>query len=322
MRASEIGKRLGLVAVVMLLVGAAAAMPIASHQNATTDTSLSIASHQPANILADVPAETGTITIDGGDGSKRVLIDAGHGNQFDRAEIAPMIDALTSAGHEVSLYRDRSGSSLNESLRGADAFVVLSPEEPFTSDQLDGLQAFSDAGGRVLLAGEPPRQGSGLSILFGLSSPRGGTAPFTGLAASFGFSVGDGYLYDIESYDGNYRNVYASPSGDTVLGDVGEVTIHEGVAIRGGTPLLSTVETARVSSDREARSYPVVARNGAVVAVGDTSIFSTEWNERSNNEALVGSLLEFLVSGDKESGAPTPPDSTESGEPAPPTRRQ
>ncbi|UWG46762.1 putative secreted protein [Halanaeroarchaeum sp. HSR-CO] len=321
MRASEIGKRLGVVVVIALLVGAGLSMPLHGGQLTTSDDSFSVPTHQPDAILATEPAETGSIAVDADGESKHVVVDVGHANDIERASLAPMIEALTSSDHSVSFYRGERQATLNDTLRTADAFVVVSPEEPYTAAQRAGLEAFADAGGRVLLAGEPPSQGSALSSLLGMSSMQSSPAPMTGLASSFGFAFGDAYVYNLESYDVNYRNVFATPTDTAAIGtEAGQVTVHEATTVQGGTPLLTTSDSTKLSSTRAADTYPVAARNDSVVTLGDASLLDREWVQRGDNEVFVSAVLEFLVSGDKDPGAPTSPDSPSSSGPSSPTR--
>jgi len=313
----KIATRIGFVLFVALVVGAALGLATANGGGATVSEPLTVDSHQPDAILADAPAETGDLSVTDEAGQKHVVVDAAHGNDLDRESIAPAIEALTAAGHTVSFHREDRETTLNESLRAADAFVVLSPERTYTASERAGLQAFADAGGRVLLAGEPPSQGVAIASLLGLPGETS-AAPMTGLASSFGFAFGDGYVYDLESYDNNYRNVYAAPTGGaSVGGDADQVTVHEATTVRGGTPLLETVETAKLSNDREAGSYAIASRNEDVVAIGDASVVNREWVQRNDNEVFVSGLLDFLVTGEKEPGAPA---AAEPGGPGAPTR--
>ena len=323
MQAGEIGKRLGVVAVIALLVGAGLSMPLQAGQMTTSDNSFTVPSHQPDGILATEPAETGSVTLDADAESKHVVIDAGHANDIERASLTPMIETLTGSDHSVSFYRGGRQATLNDTLRTADAFVVVSPEEPYTAEQRAGLEAFTDAGGRVLLAGEPPSQGSTVSSLLGISTMQTSPAPMTGLTSSFGFAFGDGYVYNLETYDNNYRNVFATPTDTAAIGtDAGQVTVHEATTVQGGTPLLTTGDATKLSSTRTADTYTVAARNDNVVTLGDASLLDREWVHRGDNEVFVSAVLEFLVTGDKEAGAPKAPDSetppTQTSPPRPP----
>lgn len=306
MSVRSVGVRLGFVLVVAALVGAAVSAPVLSEPAGQVGQELTVESYQPDSIVATAPEESGALSLGSAAGAKHVLIDAGHGNDVGRASLAPMIDALTRNGHSVTFYQGARGQSLNASLRSADAFVVVEPGESFSAGERRGITAFADAGGRVLLAGEPPAQGLSIESVLGLPAQRGGaTAPMTGFAASLGFGMGNGYVYDLDEYDTNYRNPHAEPATD-IGSEAGQVTLHEATTVNGGTPLLETTATARVSSDRTEGTRTVAARDDNVVALGDASLLNSEWIRRNDNEAFVSSVLEFLVTGDKEDGVPAP----------------
>ncbi|MGM0372525.1 MAG: DUF4350 domain-containing protein [Halobacteriota archaeon] len=311
MQGDELLSRIGLFVLVSLAVGALFTIPAMSGQPVSDEAELDISSHNSANILAETPAETGSVSVEAAAEPKHVVIDAAHSNGIDRASLDPIVSALTEAGHDVSFYRGSAMDSINTTLRQADAFVVISPGTAYSAEDKAGLEAFVDAGGRVLFAGEPTTQTGGTltSLVLGSTQVTSST-PLTGLAASFGVAYGDGYVYDLERYDLNYRNVYATPSGSEFPSEA-NVTVHEAVPVRGGTPVLETVDTAKVSSDREAATYPVATRNGDVLAVGDASLFDTEWAQRNDNEEFVGAAIEFLVNGEKTPGAPTQPQSSQ-----------
>jgi hypothetical protein len=310
MALDDVASRLGYVLIVALVVGAGVSVATGTSGSAATADPLEVASHQPNAILADRAPETGELSLPGDIPSKHVVVDAAHGNTVQRSAVGPMIGALTEQGHTVSFYRGGRETTLNATLRSADAFVALSPQQSYTASERAGLEAFAEAGGRVLLAGEPPSQTMSVASILGVpqSSSQGA---MNGLASSFGFSLGDGYLYDLERYDVNYRSVYATPTSSASLApETTEVTVHEATTVRGGTPILHTIETAKPTTDRESGHHAVAARDGDVVVLGDASLLDSEWTARNDNEVFVSGLLEFLVTGDKTPGAPAP---TESG---------
>lgn len=320
MQPREMGKRAAFFLVVTAVIGAAVAFPVGTGVTEET-AALVIPSHQPENVDVSPPPETGAVTLDANATNEHVVIDAGHGNSLSRAAIAPLVETLTANGHTVTFYRgERSGQSLNATLRSADAFVSITPNSAYSPAQRAGLHAFTEAGGRVLLAAEPNQQTGGVATLLGIGVRSSSAASATGLAGSYGLSFGDGYLYDLERYDVNYRNVYATPTGESSLlaGDL-SMTVHEAVPVYGGTTLVETIESAKLSNDRTTGPYPVVSRSGNVLAIGDASLLTTEWATRGENEALVSATLAFLVSGEKEPGAPAPPAST-AGSGYPPSR--
>lgn len=246
---------------------------------------LTVESHQPDAILADEPAETGEIPVNTAATERTVVIDQSHDNT-PMSDLGPFVEALVAAGHEVESYTGEDGS-LDATLSEADAFVVVAPKTPYNRTESDRVQQFADDGGRVLLVREPRRAGSN------------GTET-TELASTFDLGFRSGYLYDLDTYDVTHRDVYATPATDGPLSDdVERVTVHTGQPVIGGTPVYVSADTTALSTTRRDRSYPVVARQDNVVAIGDRSILTDDYVYASDNEVLVGNVIEFLVSGDR-----------------------
>ena len=269
---------------------------------------------RPSNLLVAEGEATGTVEMDADvDGGKTVVVDMAHDNAVAESDLEPLTSALVRNGHTVQLHRQ---GSLNASLRRADAYVVASPRRPFTPEQMAGIRAFVDAGGRLLLLSEPPRtavEGG----LFSVSLTTVGDTN-TGVASEHGLAFGDGYLYDL-SNERHFKSVPAEPTAKTELTEgVDRLVLREAVPVVAGsdaTVVAGDVGETTLSTTRRADDHALVARSGGVVAVGDTDFVRSENAYVADNEAFVGNLADFLVGGDKAEGAPKPPDE---GEPQPP----
>ncbi|MEF8773811.1 MAG: DUF4350 domain-containing protein [Halobacteriales archaeon] len=258
--------------------------------------------------VATPPPETGELSMSADASGTVVVVDAAHGNAPDSSLLAPMTNELSEQGATVRYYVGSSaGQRLAPVLREADAFVVFGGSQRFSDDELEALAAFSEAGGRVLVLNEP----SGSDAGAGGYDPFGSdvSAPLTPVVSQYGMDFGDGYLFDVHEYSGNYRNVYATPTGSSPLTEgVDRLVFHESVSVRGGDTLVTTRETAAKSTTRRQAAYGVVSRAGDVVVVGDASVLSRQFLYRADNEVFVSNLLDFLVTGDKTpDDAPQPP---------------
>lgn len=256
--------------------------------------------------LASQPVEEGEVELSSSTSGKVVVIDDAHDNSFDEVQLRPLVNALTENGHEVRFYkpeRGPSGQALNATLRDADAFVSLAPDNRFTAGEADSVEAFLDAGGRVLAAGEPEGASPARSVFgFGVSRDRGATtAEFSPALSPHGLTVGSGYLYDMSQNLNNHANVHATPSGESNLtADVGDVVVHEATPVTGGDVLLRTPGSTELSTTRDASEYGVLARSGNLAVLGDASLLDPDWVTVADNEMLVGNLLDYLVTGDRE----------------------
>ncbi len=187
--------------------------------------------------VATPAAESGDLSMSADASGKVVVIDVAHAGDIDREALTPLVSTLTENGATVRYHvgERQNGRPLNESLRSADAFVVLGAEQRYTESELNGLAAFSDAGGRVLLLNEPSQASpAGLGLLSPVASDSV-TKPMAPLASQYGLAYGNGYLYNMHEYDTNYRSVYATPTSDTALTEgVDRTVFYAAVPVQGG----------------------------------------------------------------------------------------
>lgn len=300
-----VGVFAGVLVLTLLLAGAGAG---AAGGGGPHVQALSLAQYTGADTVAHAPPENGSVTMAADADGAVVAIDVAHGGSVDDALLAPMVTALAAHGASVEYLTGAPSEDFNASLRRADAYVVLGAGQPYTTSQLDAVQAFADAGGRVLLARQASASSPSLGLIV-LGGPiDGGATPHANeLASRFDVAFGNGYLYDMHAYSGNYRNVYATPTGESDLtAGVDRVVVHEAVPVVGPRALVTTRGTTELSTTRTQRPYGVVVRSGNVVAVGDTSLLGQAYSRRADNEVLLGNLLDFLVSGHKQpAAAPT-----------------
>jgi hypothetical protein len=236
---------------------------------------------QPGAMLVDETDDEGEVTAP--EGSKTVVVDTTRSGA-GVAAVRPLVDALLEAGHTVETY---DGSGLNATLRDADALVVA-PAGGYATGEARGVDAFADAGGRVLVAGDH----------------RGGSP--TTLGVELGFAFGDGYLYNMYENANNFRSVYASPTDETTLtAGVDRVVLRTAVPVTTtGEGSIVTGERTRLSTSRRAGAYTVAARSGSAVTVGDLDVFGPANAYAADNEVLLSNLAAFLVNGEKAPGAP------------------
>lgn len=332
MRAPDLLKRIGLFAVVFAVVFGGSVAVLGGGSSGTPSAAPgSEGVFTGDDLVASVPAEAGEIDLQANASGKVVLIDASHGASIDREQLAPVQQSLTESGAEVRILaaqqRGRTGaeSAFNASLRSADAIVILGAEQQYSKAQVAGLERFGNAGGRILVVKEPPQMDL-TWILFIGSRERQEAAPLplTPLMSRFGIAFGNGYLYNMEDYDTNYRNVYGVPRGNSTLTeDVDRLVFHESTPVQGGTPVVRATEGTELSQTRTTDQYGLVARSGNLIAIGDSSVLGQGYYRRADNEIFVGNLLEFLVSGEKSpENAPAPPETNSTAsKPTPPRPR-
>lgn len=297
----DLGARVVFFAGLVVLAGTLGALAAGGAGSTPIDGDVDAPSFNADDSVATVPEQSGELTMSADADGTEIVIDTAHSASIDREALAPIVTTLTENGATVRYHVGprQGGQPLNDSLGDADALVVLGGGSSYTDAQLDGLQAFTDAGGRVLVMGEPEKAGSSTALLLLSSGGSSVPSPLAPMLSQYGLAFDNGYLYTQGEETLNYRAVAGTPSGDADLTEgVDRAVFYEATPVTGGETVLTAEETT-LSQTRREGSYGVVARSGNVVAVGDTSVATQEFLYQADNEQLVGNLLDFLVSGEK-----------------------
>jgi hypothetical protein len=296
------------VVIVGLIVGGAAAVPFVSDASTSEVTNLASEQTDTDAVRVSEAESTGEITMDSGANSKTVVIDRAHANQISDEKLSTLTNALVANGHEIEYVSQEQarGPAWNESLRGADALLIANPNRPYTPGQLAGVQAFADAGGRVMLMSDPASiQQIGL-FGFGVQQQSNDDPA---LNADFGISARSGYLFNMHEYQQTFKSVHATPGSGPLSQGVDRVVVRDAaaVSVTDGQTALTVGERTRLSTTRRADTYGVAVQSGDVAMVGDTDFLTPESAYVADNEVFIGNIADFLVSGNKTANAPAPP---------------
>jgi hypothetical protein len=258
--------------------------------------------YDPATVALDPLAANGTVepAPDAGVGEAgTVLIDRGHGNNFDRADIAVLVDALVRQGWHVEFY---TGGDLAVALEDADAFLVIDPGREYQPGDVDDVRQFTGNGGHLVMVGEPDRTAVVSSGFFG-SAIQLQESRLTTLASRYRMSVDTQYLYNQEHADGTFKHVLARSTGEGDLDDVETAAFYTAAAVtaRDGTVLMrSAPNTYKSGSDEVTGEFPVVVRRGNALLLGDSTFLRGDRFNVADNEHLIAYLVEFMVEGEHE----------------------
>lgn len=289
-RLVRVGVFVGVVVVVALVFGVIAAL---GGPSGPRDTAVA---YPNASDMVPIQAEAADDSLGeapvGGE-PRVVLIDDSHANRIDEDDLRPIFESL-GADHEVMYTTDARGD-LQASLAAADAYVVADPAIAHTDEEVDEVGAFVENGGRVVLLGEPTRVGVGGVFGGTLLDIRSNVGD---LGTRLGVSFETDYLYDDVNNEGNYKRVFADGRGP-LEGSRAAFYTATSVRAEGGTPLLVTPETTRLSQESEARGHTVAVRTGNVMAVGDSTFLTGGKSIVADNERLVRAIAEFAVGGDR-----------------------
>jgi hypothetical protein len=300
-------KRVGvLVLTVAVVLGlAAGGAVVADRPDAGgSDDPVGLGEFQPENVSVERIEASGDVSPDRSvaTGSGTVVIDASHGNRYDRETIAPLVRGLTRVGYTVEVHRS---GDLAAALDDAKAFVVIDPGGEFPPGDVDDVRRFTGQGGRLLVVGEPDRVRISTS-LFG-SSVRTRESALTTLGTAYGASVGTAYLLNQEQggTDSNYKWITTRPTDAEGLADVERTTMYTAapVRVRGGEVLLEAAPGTQPSNtDDEQSTYPVAVRRNDVVFLGDKTFMRGDRYRVADNEVFLTYLVEFLASGERDPG--------------------
>jgi len=268
--------------------------------------------YDTSELVAEPVDDSGSVTAPSAGEAKTVVVDVSHGNAVGENSLQPLVDALVAAGHDVRFFAGSTGntgfgsqsvSAFNTTLDDADALVAASPATAYSAEDVARVREFADAGGRVLLAADPPSTASTSTTVSVPGLTGGSSASASGqpanLAAEFGVSFGSGYLYDMSENANNFQRVYASGDGGLADG-VDRAVFHAATPLTtddAATPVL-TAEVSN-SATRDAGTYVVAARNGNVLAVGDTDFLTPDAASAADTDAFASNVAAYLVTGEK-----------------------
>lgn len=333
MKTRDLFVGLGVFAVVIVgIVGVAAvAGPLLGNDGSTATTNTEVPSaFEPGSVSVDSSEATGEVNVQASSSGDVVVIDTAHGNDQSTEKVQTLERLLVENGYEVRYHGSGSAaaggarrvggqtrsadeqSSMDESLRDADAYVIINPSSQYDRSEAASVSAFADAGGRVLIMSDPSSLSIAGLLAQTLGAGTGGSSDaLTPVSSQFGLGVGSGYLYDMEEYDSNYQTIYASGADGSLSEGVDRVSVDRAAPVFASpdaTVALKTSANTELSDSGTAREYAVAARNQDVSIVGDTSILDPARLQHADNEVFVGNLIEFLVSGTVQPNALAPPE--------------
>ena len=232
---------------------------------------------------------------------KVVVIDNFHGNQFAADEIEPLVTAINAQGASVEV--DNGSMPLDMELKYASAYVVFAPSVTFSSNELRVIQQFVANGGRLLAFSDPTH----LLLSYDQLGNQVGTPDvnyINPLIASFGLTIVNDYLYNLESNEGNFRNVkFTSFAENPLTKDLKMVVFYGAHSIHADEGSLLAVGDEKTFSsltDRGGALSPLaLGANGQVLVVGDFSFITNPFNQVADNQLLLAHIADFATGGER-----------------------
>lgn len=225
-----------------------------------------------------------------------VLVDRAHENRFSMGELNVLQARLAARGQRLEIVE--SADTLAARLRDARSLLILSPGRGFEAGEIDTIVDFVGKGGRLLLAGDPARYSVLLDDYGDYAGLDMDSAHLNDLAAEFGLVFQPDYLYNTVENEGNFRNIRLTDiATGTLTAGLQQVVFYGAHSILTAQPaLLAGSGDTRSSSSEHTGPLvvAVLAGNGSVLALGDTTFMSEPYNATYDNDRLVANVADFL----------------------------
>ncbi len=228
-----------------------------------------------------------------------VLFDMTHTNWFTPAEIEPFINFLQNAGADIrwSSYETELSVELSKST----TYIVINPNTAFFDSELSDIAAFVKQGGKLIVITDPTRNEYYYSDYYSTSLLSVDIA--NQLLSPYGISFYDDYAYNLLENEGNFRNIYVSPSGNSSLVE----KVHRMVLYSAHT-LSTDGESLFISSNTTLSSltdsggnlvFATLDDQFGVLAIGDYSFLTPSGYLSADNQEFLFNITNYAISSEK-----------------------
>ena len=220
-----------------------------------------------------------------------VIVDMSHGNKISWLNLNVLASELVKKG--VNLRFITEWADLKEALPNATCLIIASPTSFYSSEEVDQIGRFVEAGGLLLLFYDPAYEYIDISRLF---------APINSLASRFGLLYASGYLYDEKRNFGMYRNIYITDfKNDSLTWNLKSIVMFTATHIYSKNNGLAWTSPDTFSSTAEKTGrYAVIAStkigSGRVIAFGDLTFLSEPYCYVEDNYKLIVNLANLILS--------------------------
>ena len=223
-----------------------------------------------------------------------LVVDALHRNAFREDEITAFSSRVASRGYdvefvgsfdvveeEVRLYQ------LVETLRRANSFVVILPQEDYSEAEAALVEGFVRKGGKLLLVSDPSRP-----------------QRINTLAEKFGLDFQPDYLYNTVEYDLNFRHIFVRDfQPDELTTGLDAITLDIAGSIQSSAPALAFTGSNTKSSLLGAVEdlSPIAwgdSRN--VLAIADFTFMVPPHNSLLDNDKLVSNIADYVTDSERK----------------------
>ncbi len=251
--------------------------------------------------------------------SQTVLIDLAHDNNFDVEELNVLMLRIISRDLAIKLFEvegdleeellgeeepeeaDQDEDALNEEeeleeaevgeeeeeleeeLLVASAFIVVAPQEEFSSDEKETINEFVENGGKLLLIADPTRH-----------------SRINSLSLDFGLIFEPDYLYNMKENEINYRNIFVTEFEENeITKNLEKIALYTTGSISSADDGIAFVDQNTFSSLVETRkklSPIALAEESKVLAISDLTFMTEPYNGALDNNKLISNIADWLAS--------------------------
>ncbi len=210
-----------------------------------------------------------------------VLIDLTRNNDFALEELNVLLLQIISRGLTINLLGMED--ELETELSGdAGAMVIVCPTQRFSTEEKESIHEFLGKGGRLLLIADPTR------------SDR-----ISELSLEFGLIFEPGYLYNMQEYETNYRNIIVAEFEDSeITRDLEQVVFYTAGAVSSANGGIAFVDENTYSSQIQSRtrlSPMAMAKGLQVLAIYDLTFMTEPYNRTLDNNRLISNIADWLA---------------------------
>jgi hypothetical protein len=230
-----------------------------------------------------------------------VLFDLIHANLYQTPEVQSLKEAIEKRGGQVQSISDTA--LLENRLKYASAYVVISPTVAFTADELRITQNFVERGGRLLVFTDATRGIVYSDYYSGAVVNYPDVSLVNPLLAPFGITVNNDYLYNVKEHEGNFRNVFFDDFGkDELTFGLKQVAFYGTHSVKSpsGLTLLRESESTLSSvgdAHDPAEGGAALSENGNVLAFGDFTFLTSPYQNVADNATLIANIADFTLNG-------------------------
>ena len=243
-----------------------------------------------------------------GEGS--ILFDLSHNNAFDIEELDVLMSRLIARGLSIDFLSEED--NLKEKLLGikeeeeegdeeegdeeeasdgeietADAYIIVCPQEEFSTKERETVDQFISNGGKLLLIADPTR-----------------SSKINSISLKFGLVFEPGYLYNMKENDANYRNIFVAEfKGGKITEELEKIALYTAGAITsadGGIAFVDQNTFSSVIETRQRLSPIALTRGSKVLAVYDLTFMTEPYNGILGNNQLISNIADWLSSPTEE----------------------